>query len=92
MSFNLPAVAQCFDSRDRSMGDTKPNENHKHVVCRECSASTKKTKIRLHELQDGLIKQNKKENDLADMHQTRTVRWMLSLSQRPCGSGLLLPH
>lgn len=45
MSSNLSAIVLCFDSEDRGLGDMKPNENHKHVVCRKCCAALRKRKL-----------------------------------------------
>ena len=50
MHSNPSLVVQCFDSEDGGRGDMKPNENRKHIVCRQCSAALRKRKLRLHEL------------------------------------------
>lgn len=41
----MTAIAQCFDSADGVPGEMKPNRNHKHVVCRKCSAARRERQL-----------------------------------------------
>lgn len=41
----VTAIAQCFDSADGVPGEMKPNRNHKHVVCRKCSAARRERQL-----------------------------------------------